>query len=215
MKILAVTDLHGSTDDLEQILAKATSPDVIVLGGDLTNFGTANDAESIVQRCRERCAHVLAVAGNCDSPEIDRRLAALGVSLFRRGEVVQDVGFYGVSAMPIWKQTMYEISEAEIQSALDEGRAQLAAVAPQVIVSHPPPRGSVDRTWSCRCVGSTALRDHIELHQPALVICGHIHEGRGIAHVGQTTIVNCGPGFTGSYAWIELPQPVRVELRRA
>jgi hypothetical protein len=46
------------------------------------------------------------------------------------------------------------------------------------------------------------------------VVCGHIHEGRGIDRVGGTTIVNCGLAHGGSYACVELTGRVQVELRQ-
>jgi Icc-related predicted phosphoesterase len=41
-------------------------------------------------------------------------------------------------------------------------------------------------------VGSTALREVIEKHQPILGLHGHIHEGRGTTHIGKTLCINPG-----------------------
>jgi Icc-related predicted phosphoesterase len=41
-------------------------------------------------------------------------------------------------------------------------------------------------------VGSTALREVIEQHQPLLSLHGHIHEGRGTTRIGKTLSINPG-----------------------
>jgi uncharacterized protein len=41
-------------------------------------------------------------------------------------------------------------------------------------------------------VGSTALRQAIEKHQPLLGLHGHIHEGRGHSRIGKTLCINPG-----------------------
>ena len=45
---------------------------------------------------------------------------------------------------------------------------------------------------SLKPVGSTALREAIEKHQPLLGLHGHIHEGRGAMRVGKTLCINPG-----------------------
>lgn len=43
-----------------------------------------------------------------------------------------------------------------------------------------------------KSVGSTALREAIEKVQPLLGLHGHIHEGRGVSHIGKTLCINPG-----------------------
>jgi uncharacterized protein len=45
---------------------------------------------------------------------------------------------------------------------------------------------------SLQPVGSTALREAIQKHQPLLGLHGHIHEGRGATRVGKTLCINPG-----------------------
>jgi Icc-related predicted phosphoesterase len=215
MKLLCFSDLHGDSGWLSSILQDAGPVDLVLLAGDITHFGTPNIAESLVRQATRDGGPVLAVAGNCDSPEIDLRLTSLQVSLFGRGTVVNGVGFYGLSAMPPWTGHMYELTEEEIAATLEQGAAEVSAER-QVIVSHPPPHGTqVDRTRKGQHVGSRSLRDWIERTSPTLVVCGHIHEARGIDRIGPTKIVNCGPAFQGCYAIVELDETVQVELRTA
>lgn len=213
MRIVCLTDLHGAPQALDRILSHAGAADVILLGGDITSFGTPNTAEALVQQAMQFGGQVLAVAGNCDSAAIDERLAELGVSLFGRGVMLQGVGLYGVSAMPPWSGTMYELSEHELGAALWAGRGQLIQPQREIVLSHAPPRDTqLDRTRRGQHVGSLAVRQFVDQVQPALLLCGHIHEARGIDRLGATTMVNCGPAYDGYYAVAELDGGVRVEL---
>lgn len=214
MKLLCITDLHGDHKMLERILLDAGPVDLVLLGGDITHFGTPNVAEAVVRRLERDGTKVLAVAGNCDSQTIDQRLIELGVSLFGRGVQFRQVGFHGVSAMPPWHGTMYELTEEQIANALCDGDAQLNSAANRVLLSHSPPYDtSLDRTRHGDHVGSTAVRQFIDRRQPALVVCGHIHEARGIDRLGETQIVNCGAAYRGNYALAELHTDFEVHLR--
>jgi uncharacterized protein len=44
-------------------------------------------------------------------------------------------------------------------------------------------------------VGSTAVRDAIEQHQPILSLHGHMHEARGFARIGRTLAINPGSSY--------------------
>jgi Icc-related predicted phosphoesterase len=44
-------------------------------------------------------------------------------------------------------------------------------------------------------VGSTAVRDAIEQHQPILSLHGHVHEARGFARIGRTLAINPGSSY--------------------
>ena len=216
MKLLCITDLHGSRSALERILAHAPAAEMILLGGDLTSFGSPEDAEKTVRQAQASGTTVLAVAGNCDSAEIDRRLVELDVSLQGRGVIHQGVGLHGLSAIPPWRREMYQFTEEELAELLQAGYAQIAGAEHHVVLSHPPPHGGkLDRAGPLRHVGSKALRTFIQQTRPALVVCGHMHESRGIEQLGGTTAVNCGPAAAGYYATAEVDDEVKVELRSA
>ena len=216
MRLLGITDLHDNRSSLERILAHAGPVDVLLLGGDITDFGSPNDAERVVRMLESRPGRIFAVAGNCDSAGVEERLVSLGVSLFQRGVTVDGVGFQGLSAMPPWRAEMYHFGEEELGAALDAGYRQLAAPARHVVLSHPPPRATrIDHTHRGHNVGSTALREFIDRLQPDLVVCGHIHEGRGVEQLGRTVVVNCGAAAAGFYALVELGENPTVQLRQA
>jgi Icc-related predicted phosphoesterase len=66
-----------------------------------------------------------------------------------------------------------------------------------VLVSHSPPKGAVDQTGTGQSLGSTTVRDAVIRLKPRLVVCGHIHASGGKrTQIGNTTIINAGPGGT-------------------
>lgn len=215
MNLLCLSDLHGDESALRRIIAEVESVDMVALAGDLTHFGTPNQAEHLIKAASDAGCPVLAVAGNCDSALIDQRLSELEVSPVQHGIRIHDAGFYGLSAMPPWTGHMYELTEPEIAQVLQQGHEAIADAPRRILIAHPPPRDcALDRTRLGCHVGSRSLRDHIEQCQPDVVICGHIHEARGADTIGPTHVVNCGPAFKGFFAVVRLDPSVEIDLRR-
>jgi Icc-related predicted phosphoesterase len=216
MRIACITDLHGRMPALGRILADLGTADLLLLGGDITNFGSPIDAERVLALARTKVPEVWTVTGNCDSAAIERRLNELGVSLHGRGVIVDGIGLHGLSGIPPWKKGMFQLSEEELAAALESGYAAVRVAARHVLLAHAPPRDTrLDQTVFWQHAGSVAVREFVERTRPALVFCGHIHEGRGIERFGPTTLVNCGHGALGAYALAEIDDEVRVELRSA
>ncbi|MDZ7267349.1 MAG: metallophosphoesterase [candidate division KSB1 bacterium] len=215
MRLLCITDIHSNRQKFEQILLREREPDLLLIGGDFTDFGPAQEAEALLDLALRHCPAVLAVAGNCDSAAIDDMLVRRGVSLHRRGTLVNGVGFFGLSAMPFWRGDMYEFTEQELDGFLAEGHAQVQGAPRCIMLTHPPPRATkADRTHAGRHVGSTAVRTWMDRRQPVLLVCGHIHEARSLDSINGTTLVNCGPARNGYYAVAELNETVTVELKQ-
>ena len=207
MRIYAAADIHGSARAERMIredLARHR-PDVFVAAGDLTDFGPATHVRELFTGLP---VPALAVPGNCDPPEIVAVLEELGVSLHARKVVVAGRTFVGIGGSnPTPFGMPFELSEDEILDAL---RRHMEPGA--IVVSHPPPRGYVDVTRAGGHVGSAALRQIIEAYAPPLVLCGHIHEARGVARHGPTTIVNVGAANAGHRALVEVDGDVKVQL---
>src|ERR687892_2817592 len=214
MKIAYVVDVHDRFDAVPQALDAIGSVDLLVVGGDITTFGTPDDAERAIELWRPLAPRLLAVAGNMDSPAIDDRLIALGVSLDGRGVALGDVGIAGVSAAPLSPlHTPHELPDDEFARRAEAGLAAVKECRVRILCPHAPPHGTTcDRIRSGEHVGSRALRTLIEREQPDLVLCGHIHESRGEDTLGETRVVNPGPAFAGHYALVEVGDTVSVQL---
>lgn len=59
-----------------------------------------------------------------------------------------------------------------------------------IIVSHTPPFMHRDKCLDGQYAGSHSLVRAIDAVKPQLVVCGHIHEGYGVAYRGDAKIIN-------------------------
>lgn len=81
MKILFLSDIHGSLPALRRVLDfyDANGYEMLVLLGDLLNYGPRNgpceglDAPGVAEELNKRVKSIVAVRGNCDS-EVDQML---------------------------------------------------------------------------------------------------------------------------------------------
>lgn len=215
MKFLAFTDIHGSYERVDHVISTEKDVNGIIIGGDLTTYGSPEEGEKAIRLFQNSGLPLFVVAGNMDSPDFDKRHEDLGVSINAKGIMLGNVGIFGVSASPFTPlHTPYEIAEEEIARRAELGWTDVAAARWKIFVPHAPPRDTkLDRITLGRHVGSTAVRTFIEQHQPDIVVCGHIHESRGIDTIGKTRIINCGPAGKGCYAVIEIGEHSTVEAR--
>jgi Icc-related predicted phosphoesterase len=214
MRIGYIVDVHDRFDAVPSALSEIGDVDVLVVGGDITTFGTPEDAERAIELWRPLAPRLLAVAGNMDSPAIDERLVELGVSLDGRGVALGEVGIAGVSAAPLSPlQTPYELPDEELARRAEAGLADVKDCRVRILCPHAPPHGTAcDKIRSGEHVGSPALRELVEREQPDVVLCGHIHESRAIDRVAVTQVVNPGPVSAGHYALVEVGDTVAVSL---
>jgi Icc-related predicted phosphoesterase len=215
MRILAFTDIHGAYDRVVGILSKEPPFDAVIVGGDLTTHGTVNEATHAVRRFQEFGKPLFIVAGNMDLPAFDALYDSLGVNINAKGAVLGEAGFFGIAGSPFTPMhTPYEISEEEIGRRADAGWRDVQASRWKVFVPHAPPYNTkLDKILLGKHVGSSAVRTFVEEKQPDVLVCGHIHESRGLDSLGKTRLVNCGAAGRGFYASIELGEMITVELR--
>lgn len=211
MIIAVLTDIHGAYERAEKILKKE-SPDIVIVGGDLTTIGSVKEAEEAVRRFALIVPTVFCVAGNMDLPQHDDLFQRLNVSLNGHGKIHEGIGFFGVSAAPLSPlKTPYELSEDELAERIEAGYREIGFAERKIFVPHAPPYGTnVDIVHLGIHVGSMAVRECIEEHQPDVVVCGHIHEGRGQDVIGRSKIMNCGPAKDGYYGIIMVSESIEV-----
>lgn len=214
MRIAYVVDVHDRFEAVPRVLEAIGEVNVLLVGGDLTNLGTPDDAGRAIELWCPLVPRLFAVAGNMDSPAIDGRLVELGVSLNGTGTILDGVGFAGVSAAPVSPlHTPYEIPDEELAARGGRALAQIADARVRIFCPHAPPHGTAcDRLRSGEHVGSPGLRELVEREQPDVVLCGHIHESRGLDEVGGSRIANPGPVGAGHYALVDVGETVAVRL---
>jgi Icc-related predicted phosphoesterase len=216
VKILGFSDFHNRIGSVRQAsrIVSLEHPDIVVVAGDLANVDMRG-AKYILEELSKVSSKVLFVPGNMDDPALanwkddDRVICLHGKRILQSG-----VWFIGLGgAVSSHFRTPFEFDEAEASRIL--ARAAEPDLKPVILVSHCPPRDTeLDLAFGRWHVGSKAVRSFIEENSPALVICGHIHEARGVDLIGTTSIVNVGVTARGDYASISFADPLKIELQR-
>lgn len=187
MKLVCLSDLHGH---LPENLPQA---DCVILAGDY--MPDQHYQEEWVESCfapwlqgLSQRAFVIGVAGNHDrlfeeQPQIAKNLTwnYLQNSSCSYG----GLKFWGTP----WTHQIFPMafaaSKEELQRAFEQAPTQV-----DVVVSHGPPHGVLDRDPSGQHVGSLAFRRWVLGAKPQVVVSGHIHGGYGQARLGSTTVIN-------------------------
>jgi Icc-related predicted phosphoesterase len=201
MKLVSFGDVHMATRNLARMDAELRDTDLIVISGDLSNFGGAQDALKVLDAARGVCARVLALPGNLDQGEVIPFLEQEGVALHGRGMVIDGVALFGCGGSNITPfHTPMELTEDEIYDTLRRGYLEVKDKRPLVMICHTPPyQTKCDRLMNGTPVGSTAARRFIEEVKPEVCISGHIHESAAVDTIGPTTVINAGPFKGGGY----------------
>ncbi|HTR63042.1 MAG TPA: metallophosphoesterase [Candidatus Binataceae bacterium] len=201
MKIVSFGDVHMATRNLERMHEVMRDCDLVILSGDLTNFGGIDDTKKVLTDVRRACPNVLALTGNLDRREVMPFLDTEGIALHAKGRVVDGIGIFGCGGSNITPfKTPTEFTEDEIYAALRAGYEQVRDVRPLLMICHTPPfETKCDRILSGKAVGSTAARRFIEEVQPDICISGHIHESAAEDAIGKTRVFNAGPFKGGGY----------------
>lgn len=213
MQIIHLTDIHGAGYLIEEIANTLSNADLVVLSGDITHFGKEKEVKSIIKKIREYNQNILAVAGNCDYPEVQNYLKSEGISIHLEVRSFDTMTFAGISrSLPCPGKTPYEYDESEFGKHLNvlESDHQLSNY---ILVCHQPPIHTLNDMVEADChVGSTEIRKFIEKTNPILCLTGHIHEGIGIDTIGKTKILNPGPFRTGKYAIVSISKNFSVDI---
>lgn len=208
MKILFITDLHGQFD----ALAKLPSADLLLVGGDLTSFGTPEEFRMGVQKIEAFFPDFKGVAGNLDpGKEADQVLAEKGHLLS-----LQELEFHGVKLLGVGgsnicpQSTPYQWEDEDMIQLFNNENIKYA----DILVTHAPPHGfGTDVIPDGTHVGSHAVRFFAESAKPRLHLCGHIHEASGVFDENGTVLVNPGAfGDVGNYALVDLAAGKRPKV---
>lgn len=214
MEIIAIADTHskmGRVEEAEDAIRKA---DFLVIAGDITHFGDKYDVEKIISLFKKINPNIMAVPGNCDHLDINDHLGSICTDLHGKSQQHGEIGFFGLGGSnhtPF--STPQEYTDEELKEILEKGYENLKSKI-KVMVSHGAPFDTkLDLTGRGIHAGSMVVRKFIENNHVDLVICGHIHESRGIDYIGDTMIVNPGPFHMG-YARIIIGDKIECELVR-
>lgn len=198
MKLLAVADIHGSQYRLNLILKNIErySPDLVVICGDITQFGPAELAKNFLDQIP---IDTLALKGNIDTADVNLGIDESKATKIEMKRVLKKgIPFVGINGTD--PNQLKIIKEKKL---LDES---------SVLITHEPPYGAQDKIFLGKHGGIKELREIVETYKPRLVLCGHIHENPGFTNIAKTTVVNCSMGKRGEGAIIEINESLSVKM---
>lgn len=221
MRILLVSDLHYSLRQFDWVVARADDFDAVVLAGDHLDIRSYVEPDAqiavVLEYFRRLAAKttVIACSGNHDlnaRNALGERAAlwlddarAANVHVDGSSVITDDVY---MTVCPWWDgpQTREQVDAFLADEATRVDGRQW------VWVYHAPPDASPTSWTGKRYYGDIDLNNWIAQHQPALVLCGHVHEspfvdgGGWVAQVGATWVLNAGhePGPVPAHVVIDI-----------
>ena len=208
MRIAAVADLHYSPQNYdrirEQMLRVRDDADVLVIAGDLTNYGRVAEMDSLLTMLTRLRIPIVAVLGNHDfesgqQDELMKLMAAEGIKVLDGTGYERDgVGFAGTKGFlgGFGRGTLTAFGEAEVktfvQVSIDEALKLERAMAQlrterRVVVLHYAPIGETVKGEPVEIypyLGNSRLAEVVDRHGAKLVVHGHAHHG---SPEGKTT----------------------------
>ena len=201
MRIAATADLHFSaqTQGLlkEQLGRVRDEADVLVLAGDLTNFGRPEEMEPLVNVLVRLRIPTIAVLGNHDyesgqEAELIRMMTAEGIKVLNGTGYERDgVGFAGTKGFigGFGRAVLTAFGEPEVKAfvkvsideamKLERAMSQLRTAKRVVVLHYAPIAATVsgEAPEIYPYLGSSRLAEVADRHGAELIINGHAHHG--------------------------------------
>jgi Icc-related predicted phosphoesterase len=179
---------------------KEHQPDLVIIAGDITQFGPGDVATLILNQFPEP---VFTVPGNIDTADVWEGIKqSHAENLHKTQKEFKGVRFTGING----------VDDAETEFFLNDQSLKSMVESSDVLVTHVPPYGFQDAVFLGKHAGSKPLRKIMDMVHPRLVISGHIHEKPGFTSHEETIIVNCSMGKRGRGALISLKDEIEVTM---
>jgi predicted phosphodiesterase len=205
MRVVCLSDTH-----LRHAELRVPDGDLLVVAGDTTRRG-APDELAQVDDWLASLPHPAKVwiAGNHDfglqtDPAARGRLRG-AVYLQDEEVTLHGLRIWGSPWQPVFFDWAFNLPRG---APLRE-RWDLVPAGIDVLVTHGPPRGLLDRTAHGEDVGCDDLLVMVERVKPRLHVFGHIHEGYGTVRRGATLFVNAS---SCDLRYRPVQPPIVVEL---
>jgi Icc-related predicted phosphoesterase len=201
LRLVCLSDLHS---------LKPACPipegDVLVIAGDICGHGTLYEIkafDSFLADLPHR--HKLLIAGNHDWPfsRVPKKARALikhAVYLQDSGIDIDGIKFWGSPWQPFFCNWAFNLPRGA-------PLAQVWAKIPSdtdVLITHGPPYGILDRIYNGDHVGCEDLRAALSRVRPKLHVFGHVHESYGVREQDGTVFINAST-CDGRYRPVNAP----------
>jgi Icc-related predicted phosphoesterase len=205
MRLVLLSDTHGRHKKLS-----IPDGDVLVHCGDFSHRGNPAETEAFGRwfAAQPHPFKVL-VPGNHDAamehPVARNLLRSLGVVVVvDQAVVVGGLRFYGSPWTPRFGDWAWMRDDADLAQYFDKIPDDL-----DVLVTHGPPYGTLDRNDAGTLCGSQQLLHAVTRARPRLHVFGHIHEARGMCQRGNTDFLNVS---NLAFDYTRLHEPVVYDI---
>ena len=187
LRIVVLSDTHGLHDAVE-----VPDGDILIHAGDFTLRGSLDELRSFNDFLgKQPHQFKLVIAGNHDFcfqhlPNESRNILTNAQYLQDEATTISGVKFYGSPWQPWFMNYAFNLPRGE---QLREKWARIPEDT-DVLITHTPPFGLLDKTFEDEAVGCVDLMDRIEAVRPKLHLFGHIHECYGVTKNKHTTFGN-------------------------
>ena len=208
MKIVCISDTHGCIQDVS-----FPEGDVIVHCGDFSNHGTEKELTNQLDFFSNLpYKYKIWIAGNHDllihsshGPAFISKYSNNNIFYLQDSSItINGINFYGTP----WTHKFFNWCFMDTEEGLARHYSRILKDT-DILLSHGPPFGILDRNRDGLPCGSSSLLKRIEEINPEFHLFGHIHEGYGENYHRSelTTYINCSIVDQ----WI-IHQPIVIEV---
>lgn len=189
MKIILISDTHGFH---EQMIIP--DGDILIHAGDISLKGNEKEIKAFLNWFSNLPhTYKIMVAGNHDwlferqdSAYIQNLIPENIIYLNDSGTEIKGLQIWGSPVQPTFFSWAFNRDRGrEIKSHWD-----LIPLHTDILITHGPPFGILDKTDKGMHVGCEELRKRVDLIKPKLHVFGHIHEAYGLHHENNTIFAN-------------------------
>ncbi len=207
MKLVCLSDTHKQHRQVQ-----VPAGDVLIHAGDICHKGKD---EQVIQDFNQWLGELphrykIVIAGNHDrpferAPERIQKMITHAIYLEDSGVEINGVKFWGSPVTP----RFFNMAFNRARGASIRQHWNMIPFGTDILITHTPPRGRLDKTFIGLRAGCRDLRRAIEEVQPRLHIFGHIHEAHGYQQVDTTRFYNVS---TVNARFNVVNQPVVIEF---
>ena len=190
MRLICISDTHGQHHELKD-LPRGKG---LIHAGDMSSNGSR---ESVIDFLKWFASldyqYKIFIAGNHDwffekndRKEIDKIIPPNVIYLENEGIEIEGIKIWGSPISPEFNNWAFNRRRGEEINKV----WNLIPSDTDILITHGPPQGILDRTNNWENVGCLDLLTKIMEIQPKFHIFGHIHEDYGKKKMGETTHIN-------------------------
>lgn len=189
LKVIAISDTHGYHHQLS-----LPSGDVLIHAGDVSSQGSKQEVQDFLQWFSDlNYEHKIFIAGNHDF-FFERADSDMITSIIPDNVIYLNDSGISIGGLNIWGSPVtpwfFNWAFNRHRGADIKKHWKFIPQNTDILITHGPVYGVLDRTIHGQRVGCEVLKEAIQVIKPKIHICGHIHESYGQVQTMDTLYIN-------------------------